>query len=130
MAIPIPDDVKRFLAEHIDSAEQLDALVLLHTQPERAWTAEAVSQAIYSVPQAVARTLASLEARGFAVSNGAADPAYRYAPGNAENDARVRAVAETYRAQRVDVVKHLYAARAEPDPVRSFANAFRLRKDG
>ncbi|HEX2204117.1 MAG TPA: hypothetical protein VHG91_12490 [Longimicrobium sp.] len=130
MSTPIPEDVKRFLADHIESAEQLDALVLLHTQPQRAWTAEAVSQAIYSVPQSAARTLASLEAQGLAASDGAPNPAYRYAPGNAENDARVRAVAEAYRAHRVEVVKHLYAARAEPDPVRSFADAFRLRKDG
>ena len=100
---------------------------MLHAGPERAWTAEAVSQAIFSVPQSVARTLAALEAKGFAASNGASPPAYRYAPGNAENDQRVRAVVEAYRANRVEVVKHVFATRA--DPVRSLADAFRLRKD-
>ena len=123
----IPSDVQHFIAEHIDTAEQLDALVLLHTQPEREWTAEAVSQAIFSVPQSVALTLAALERKGFAVRAGAELPAYRYAPGNQDNHRRVGALAEAYRANRAAVVKYVFATRA--DPVRSLADAFRLRKD-
>lgn len=123
----IPEDVQRFIADHVETAEQLDVLVLLHTHPEKEWTAGAVSQAIFSVPQSVARTLERLERHGFARGDGAEPPAYRYAPGNAENDRRVRAVAEAYRANRVEVVKLVFAPRA--DPVRSLADAFRLRKD-
>ena len=126
MASPgIPDDVQQFIAEHIDSAEQLDTLVLLHTHPEREWTAEAVSQAIYSVPQSAVRSLEALQARGFVAST--SPGAWRYAPGNAENDRRIRELAATYRANRVEVVKHVFATRV--DPVKSFADAFRLRKD-
>lgn len=125
--LDIPDDVKRFIADHIESAEQLDALVLLHTQRDRAWTAEALSQAIYTVPQSAARTLERLAELGFAASDGAPDPAYRYAPTSAEADARVSEVARTYRTNRVEVVKLVFAARV--DPVRSFADAFRIKKD-
>ena len=125
----IPDDVKRFIADHIESAEQLDALVLLHTQREREWTAEAVSQAIYTVPQSAERTLRRLEEQGFAATVGGTPeaPAFRYAPADADTDRRVGQLAAAYRTNRVEVVKHLFASRV--DPVKSFADAFRLRKD-
>ena len=123
---PIPEEVKRFLAEHVESAEQLDTLVLLHNHPARAWTAEEVSQAIYTVPQAAAKTLARLEETGLVAGEGGSPPAWRYAPGPQLHPS-IAALADTYRTQRVAVVKHLYASRV--DPVRSFADAFRLKKD-
>lgn len=122
----IPEDVQRFISEQIESAEELDVLVLLHAQPQRTWSAEEVSQAVFSVPQSVARTLERLARRGLAAGGGD-PPLYRYAPGNAEADARVAAVAAAYRANRVEVVKLVFTPRA--DPVRSLADAFRLRKD-
>jgi len=122
----IPEDVQRFITEHIESAEQLDALVLLHAHPQRTWSPEEVSQAIFSVPQSTARSLERLMQRGLAAGEGT-PPVYRYAPGNAEADARVAAVAAAYRANRVEVVKLVFTPRA--DPVRSLADAFRLRKE-
>jgi hypothetical protein len=122
----IPEDVQRFITEHIESAEQLDVLVLLHAHPQRTWSAEEVSQAVFSVPQSVARTLERLEQGGLAAGEGD-PPVYRYAPGNAATDARVAAVAAAYRANRAAVVKLVFTPRA--DPVRSLADAFRLRKD-
>ena len=122
----IPDGVKRFIAEHIESAEQLDALMQLYLQREREWTPEALSQAIYTVPQSAERSLARLAELGLAAAGGSPHaPTYRYAPADAETDRRVCELAETYRTQRVEVVKHVFASRA--DPVRSFADAFRLR---
>jgi DNA-binding IclR family transcriptional regulator len=124
--VSIPEVVQRFISEHIETAEQLDVLVLLHAQPQRTWSAEEVSQAVFSVPQSVARTLERLEQLGLAASQGD-PPTYRYSPGNAGTDARVAAVAAAYRANRVEVVKLVFTPRA--DPVRSLADAFRLRKD-
>lgn len=127
MAEEIPRDVQRFIADHVGSAEQLDALVLLCGSPSRSWTAEALSQAIFSVPQSSARTLAELAERGLAAADGADPPAYRYAPASPAFDARVRELALAYRANRAAVIKRVFSARA--DPVRSLADAFRLRKD-
>lgn len=123
----IPEDVQRFIADHVESAEQLDTLVLLHANPGKTWTAETVSQAVFSVPQSAARTLDALERNGFARRDEGEPGGYRYAPGNADNDRRVHALAEAYRTNRVEVVKLVFAPRA--DPVRSLADAFRLRKD-
>ena len=43
-----PEAVRSFILEHINSVEQLEVLLLLKNQPDREWTAEAVSQAVYS----------------------------------------------------------------------------------
>lgn len=127
MADPaIPEETQRFLADHVESPEELDALMLLHAEPERAWTCEALSQALFSVPQSAARTLERLQARGLAAARGGTPPAWRYAAAGPAHD-RIAALAAVYRANRAAVIKHLFQRRA--DPVRSLADAFRLRKD-
>ena len=128
MADPaIPERVQRFLAENLASAEELDALMLLHGDPARAWTAEALSQALFSVPQSATRTLERLQEHGLASAAGGEPPAWRYgARGDAA--ANVDALAGTYRGNRAGVIKQLFAQRV--DPVRSLADAFRFRKDG
>jgi hypothetical protein len=123
----IPETIQRFLADTVESAEELDALMLLHRERERAWTAEALSQALFSVPQSAERTLQRLAARGCAVAAGGEPPAWRYAASGA-HDEQVAALAQAYRTNRAGVIKHHFARRG--DPVRSLANAFRLRKDG
>lgn len=123
----IPEDVQQFITRNIESAEQLDVLVLLHAHPERAWTADELSQAIFSVPQSTARTLVALEARGYAARAGDQPPAWRAAAPPADEQ-RIAALAAAYRSNRAGVIRYLFSA--QPDPVRSLADAFRLRKDG
>jgi hypothetical protein len=121
----IPDDVQRFLAEHVESAEQLDALMLLRADPARPWTADALSQALFSVPLSAARTLERLESRGFALRGEGEPAAFRYRAGGPD-EPRVERLAAAYRANRAGVIRQLFARR---DPVLSLADAFRLRKD-
>jgi hypothetical protein len=60
----IPDDVRRFLLQCIDSVEQLEVLLLLHRAPGEGWTAEAIAQSLYSNPESIGRRLAGLYASG------------------------------------------------------------------
>jgi len=122
----IPEAIQRFLADHVASAEELDALMLLHAQRDRAWTAEALSQALFSVPQSAALTLERLQAKGLAAAADGSPHAWRYAATGAD-DGCIAELAKVYRANRAAVIKHLFERRA--DPVRSLADAFRLRKD-
>jgi hypothetical protein len=126
-AAGIPDDVKAFIAEYVDSAEQLETLLLLHSRPGELWDAVAVARAIYTVPQSASRRLESLTELGLARSDGGAAPRYRYAPREPELEARVKALAAIYRERRVAVINQIYSA--PPGAVRSFADAFKLRKD-
>lgn len=126
-ASSIPDDVRRFLDERIDSAEQLDILLLLAAEPDRGWTARDVSQAVYTVPASATLRLESLVAAGLLASSGTGDPEYRYAPATDALRVSVERLAEVYRANRVVVITSLFQKPASP--VQSFADAFRLRRD-
>lgn len=128
MTEKISPEVRRFIAEHIDAAEQLEILLLLHRSPERGWRALEVSQAIYTVPASATMRLESLVAAGFLTSDGGADPQYRYDPRSEELRRQVDALAAAYKADRVALIKLIFAR--PPDPLQSFADAFRLRGKG
>jgi hypothetical protein len=123
----IPDIVRRFIAQHVDSAELLETLLLVHSAPERSWSPEEVARSIYTVPAGATRRLEQLVDMGLASSTGTANPAYRYAPSNPSLAEQVEALAAAYRAQRVAVINLIF--NKPPDPLRSFADAFKLRKD-
>jgi hypothetical protein len=121
-------EVRRFIAERIHAAEQLEILLLLHRSPDRDWTATDVSQAIYTVPAAATMRLESLVAAGFVSSSGEADPRYRYEPQDEGLGSQVDVLAEAYNADRVAVIKLIFTQ--PPDPLQSFADAFKLRGNG
>lgn len=123
----IPPDVQQFIATHINAAEQLDILLLLHKSPDRSWSAADVSQAVFTVPTSATARLEELVARGFLTSTGGADPQYRYAPTSAALDVEVKALAEAYRANRVGVINLVFQRPA--DPLKSFSDAFKFRRD-
>jgi hypothetical protein len=123
----LPPEVERLISGHFDSAEQLDILLLLHGQPERQWVATEVSKAIFSVPTSATRRLKELVAAGFLLSMGEGDPRYWYSPESESLRVQVDALAAAYRADRVAVINRIF--QKPTDPVKSFANAFRLRRE-
>jgi hypothetical protein len=114
-----------FLAKHVDSAEQLDILLLLHREPDRQWKALDVSQAIYTVPASATMRLESLVATGLVESSGGSDPGYTYQPSSDRLRKQVDDLAAAYAVDRVAVIKLIFAR--PPDPVESFSDAFRIR---
>ena len=120
----IPEQVRRFLLQCIDSVEQLEVLLLLHGSPSAAWSPAAVATTLYSTPDSIAQRLAGLHARGLLATT---EPAsYRYQPRTADLDAAVSLLAETYRQRRVAVITVI--ASKPMENVRAFSDAFRLRK--
>jgi hypothetical protein len=124
----IPPDVQRFIAENIEAAEQLDILLLLYRHPERSYTALEVSQAVFTVASAATLRLEGLVARGLLTSTGTGDPSYRYEPSSPELAKRVDELAAVYQANRVGVIQLLFSR--PPDPLQTFADAFRLKGKG
>jgi hypothetical protein len=121
----LPIEVRRFLAEHIDSAETLEILLFLHREPARSFTAEELSRSVYTVPASALLRLEGLVAKGFASSNSAANPAYQYAPAGPELDRRVQSLADAYRANRVAVIQAIFET--PRNAAQAMADAFRLR---
>ena len=123
----IPDEVRRFLAEHIDSLFQLEVLLLLQERPEVGWTAEQVDRETRIGLESVRSLLARFEQTGLLSVNQGPDLSYRYQPATAELDHVIKLVATAYKERRVKVTSFIYARPL--DNIRSFAEAFRLRKD-
>lgn len=123
----LPDDIRRFVTSHIASVLQLEALLLMRTEPEREWTAEEVSRSLYAAPSAIADQLFDLEAKGLIVRSNAPQPGFRYHPVNGELAAVVERLADLYRERRVAVIALIYSE--VTDSARTFADAFRLRKE-
>ena len=123
----LPAPVKQLLARHIQSVEQLEVLLLLRSQPQRAWTAAEVFEVIRSSQSSIATRLQTFTSQGFFVEENTSPPTYRFAPKDQNLQAAVDQTASAYQIWRVRVIEAIFAP--EADPVQSFADAFKLRKD-
>ena len=123
----LPDSIKQFLSRHIHSLEQLELLLLLRGQPDRSWTLPQVYESIRSSHASLQKGLESFADKGFFAEEKGAITVFRYAPRNDELRAAVEQIAASYRHSRVRVIEAIFAP--EIDPVQTFADAFKLRKD-
>lgn len=121
----IPANVRSFVHDHVESVVQVEVLLLLQAEPGRAFCGADVVAALRVEPAWARAQLSELAARGILVE--AAPGAYRFAPRTAEIEAAVAGLARAYADRRVTVIGLIYAKPSEP--LRSFADAFRLRKD-
>ena len=124
----LPDDIRRFIAGNVSSVAQLEVLLLLRDDREREWTADEVSRALYAAAGGMAGQLNDLVSKGLAYVTHAPDTRFRYRPKpDDELDMVVGRLVNLYKERRVAVISLIYA---EPvDNARSFADAFRIRKD-
>jgi len=123
----LPEDIRRFIAANITSVAQLELLLLLRGERDREWTADEVSRALYAAASGMAEQLNDLETKGLLYITHAPDERFRYRPRDDELDALIGRMATLYQERRVAVISLIYA---EPtDKARSFADAFRLRKE-
>jgi hypothetical protein len=125
VAQEIGEPVRRFIAQHIHSAAQLEVLLLLRAVPDREWTVHEVARAQVAAPDMAEQLLVDLQARGL-VTAGGAPARYRYAPPE-ELAAVINGLAEAYAKRRVAVVGLIFSKPSTA--VMGLAEAFRIRKD-
>ncbi|HKG95220.1 MAG TPA: hypothetical protein VKA84_25100 [Gemmatimonadaceae bacterium] len=135
----LPPEVVDLVARHLPSMQHVETLLLLRRADPEAVAADAVVAEIHG---GRALTLACLEdladagliARsGGRPSEGGPAAAYRFAPATPALRAAADKLAEMYSVRPVTLVRAVYDRPPAPpaaDPIRSFANAFRLRADG
>ena len=119
----IPDDVRKFILEYIDSVADLEALLLLRKDAGQHWTVEAVSERLYVDAATAANVLARLASGGLCIRNG---NAYRYQPSGDEKRLTVDRLAEIYGQYLIPVTNFIHE---KPARIQHFADAFRLRRD-
>jgi hypothetical protein len=120
----LPEEVLRFIADHIDSVPQLEALLLMWDTAPQAWTAEQMSKRIY-VPAGIAGDiLVDLQRRKLAIA--AEDGRTRFNPETPEA-AAVPTLAGVYRRQLARVAGLIHSKASVG--VLEFARAFRIKKE-
>jgi hypothetical protein len=121
-----PADIKQFIADNIDSVAQLELLLLMRDQPAKAWSAQEAGNALYAAADVTGLLMADLHAKKL-LAAGPAESTYVYRPERAESALLVDRLADLYRERRVAVISTIYTKPI--DKIRSFADAFRLRKE-
>ena len=125
MSQEIPEPVRRFIAQHVHSAAQLEVLLLLRTVPDRDWSVDEVARAQVSSPGMAEQLLEDLRRRGLAARDEASGR-FSYAPA-AGFGIVIDDLAEAYATRRVAVISLIFSKPSSA--VTSLADAFRLRKD-
>jgi DNA-binding IclR family transcriptional regulator len=120
----IPEPVRRFIVEAVDSVPELEALLLLRAHADRTWSVEDAGARLYVSPTMASHLLNALAARGLLERDG---ERYRYGPARPELDHVVGDLAATYATKLIAVTRLIHAKPAAS--VRQFADAFRLRKE-
>jgi hypothetical protein len=123
----IPEDVKRFIAEHVDSVEALEVLLLLKNNPDKEWRAEDVSRELYTQPESAAMRLAELESIDLLAVRDESGLLYRYSPGTGTLDQTVSGLSRAYKERRVTVISLIFSKPI--DKIRTFADAFKIKRE-
>jgi hypothetical protein len=115
--------VLEFIEQNVESLAQLEALLLLHRDRMRMWTADELAKALYLAQEMAIALLQDLARRGFASE---ASAVYQYRTKDASSDLTIDQLAQAYQERRVAVITKIYSKPL--NKVQTFADAFRLRK--
>ena len=126
VAFSISDNLRNFLAQRLSTVEQIEIVLLLMRDPSRAWTAMEVAESLGTAPESAAMRLFLLASGGLLLFEPAGVPRYRYAPQSGETGTLLADLAALYPENRDAFAAQLGGATA--DPIRSFADAFKLKK--
>lgn len=125
-ASAIASHVLQFIAEHIDTVPELEALLLLREAGSRTWSEEEVAARIYVSRPAAGGILESLRRKQLVAAQGE-PPQYQYRPEPAAKADLIDDVAAAYRLHLVPVATFIHSK--APAAVREFARAFDFKKD-
>ncbi|HSE87198.1 MAG TPA: hypothetical protein VLJ79_13315 [Candidatus Binatia bacterium] len=123
----IPKDVAQFILEKIDSIAQLEALLLLRSNPEEKWSIGALAGRLYIDEKQTAELLVRLSVQGFVLSSSDEPRLYKYQPSSMELRGMVERLAEIYSKLLVPVTNLIHSK--PKTRIQEFADAFKLRKD-
>jgi len=125
--VEIPEEVRRFLTEHIESVPQLEALLLAWETAPRAWNAESLAARIYVSAIIGSGLLEDLARRGILERLPTSPPTFRFDGANEARRALIDKVSECYRTQLVGVAQFIHERAS--GSVRDFARAFKIKGD-
>jgi hypothetical protein len=120
-----PDELKQFIAQNVESLAQLETLLLLRRDPERAWSCHELARELYISADMCQGIVLDLVRRRLAAKTPEGN--FQFAPADGNSDQLVSQLAALYRERRVAVITEIYSRPASN--VQTFADAFRLRQE-
>jgi hypothetical protein len=119
----IPPEVREFIIKHIDTVSELEALLILRGHPGEDWDIGRIAARVYTSEREIGQVLERFAAEGFVRRDG---ERYRY---DARDPAIKRAIDELARFYASHLIPVTNMIHSKPRSMRSFSDAFRLRKD-
>jgi hypothetical protein len=116
----IPEDVHEFVLRYINSVAQLEALLLLWRDPNRAWNVASLAKRLYIEEGETSEVLAQLNADGLLLTE---QGDFRF--NGADWQETVGRLAESYAKHLIPITNIIHA---KPRRIREFADAFKFRK--
>lgn len=123
----IHENVRTLLFEHIETHEQLAAVLLLRTDRQQAWTNRSLAEELKITESIAEETLRHLVHHGLLVCADPRSLQYKYAPGTPELDERVNHLAKAYQTHWADILKLMSEnaiVRVRTSVMGAFADAF------
>jgi len=124
---PLPPVVEQFISQNIESLMQLESLLLMRAEPNRAWTCEDLTKRLYLHAEDCSAILLYLEVRGFVRRSGVDATRFQYHAKDSATESLVDQLAAAYQERRVAVITQIYSK--PNNKVQTFADAFRFRKE-
>lgn len=123
-----PSSVASFIRGRINSVTQLEILLLLYSDPQKEWTALAVSSRLSNTESSVKIHLARLASSSLITIRKMSDTLfYRSRTDDSALSASVKQLADAYAKWRFRVIDAIFAEQNEN--LRNFSESFRLRKE-
>jgi hypothetical protein len=124
----LPKDLQEFLSQHISSVVQVELLLLLHGSAPREWPAGAIARELRIEPGWARTQAQDLSERGLLESRSESGQVlFRFQPADPALAAAVGRLADAYTSRRVSIISFIYSRPI--DQLKSFSDAFRLRKE-
>jgi hypothetical protein len=120
----IESELLTFVRASIRSVWNVELLLWLFGAQHRAWAAEELVRGLRASGAVVNDGLSTLETAGLVSSND--EGGYRYAPASAAFDRLTRELDALYRERPLAVTEAIFSS---DDKLRTFADAFRLKKE-
>ena len=122
----IPAAVLDFLVKRIDSVPELETLLIMSADEQRAWAVPDIAGLTYVPQKSALAVLRALERHGL-VSGNAQGSLFRFSPKNDEERQVVIQTEVAYRNHLVSIATFIH--RKAATPVQEFARAFNLKKE-
>ena len=122
----ISTTVLSFIDERIDSVPQLETLLMMRDEPQRAWSVDDVAARTYVPLAEAARVLDALHRHGL-ISPLGSGGGFSFSPGDGHHRELIDEVARTYRANLTRIATIIHEK--PPASLKEFARAFNMKKD-